>query len=137
MAGRSVRHFNVSLILWAKSRCSVHKPHILKRKESRCGSNGDPSAHQPCALPLGHTGSQAPRLKRHLSQSAEGTLISTPTWYPTAGLEVQRVWPGVTCGREVFIHTWKQRLHHESNSVQVRSRSSCQGAGFMKTALNV
>ena len=51
-------HFNVSLIVWAKSRDSVHKPHFLERKESRSGSNRGPSAYQPSALPLGHTGSQ-------------------------------------------------------------------------------
>ena len=49
-------HFNVSLIVWAKSQNGVHKPHILKRKESRSGSNRGPSAYQPSALPLGHTG---------------------------------------------------------------------------------
>ena len=30
---------------------------LLKRKESRSGSNRGPSAYQPSALPLGHTGS--------------------------------------------------------------------------------
>ena len=50
-------HFSVSLIVWAKSQNGVHKPHILKRKESRSGSNRGPSAYQPSALPLGHTGS--------------------------------------------------------------------------------
>ena len=52
-------HFNVSLIVWAKSRDSVHKLQIFeeKRKESRSGSNRGPSAYQPSALPLGHTGS--------------------------------------------------------------------------------
>ena len=53
-------HFNVSLIVRAKSQDSVHKPQFffLKRKESRSGSNRGPSAYQPSALPLGHTGSQ-------------------------------------------------------------------------------
>ena len=51
-------HFNVSLIVWAKSRDGVRKPQFLKRKESRSGSNRGPSAYQPTALPLGHTGSQ-------------------------------------------------------------------------------
>ena len=55
--GSCVSHFNVSLIVWAKSHDSVHKPPILKRKESRSGSNRSPSAYQPSALPLGHTGS--------------------------------------------------------------------------------
>ena len=52
-AGSSVRHFNVSLSVWAKSQDSVHKPQFLKRKESRSGSNRGPSAYQPSALPLG------------------------------------------------------------------------------------
>ena len=51
-------HFNVSFIVWAKSQDSVHKPPFLKRKESRSGSNRGPSAYQPSALPLGHTGSR-------------------------------------------------------------------------------
>ena len=54
-------HFNVPLIAWAKSQDSVHKPQFLKRKESRSGSNQGPSAYQPSALPLGHTGSLARR----------------------------------------------------------------------------
>ena len=56
--GSCVSHFNVSLTVWAKSQDSVHKPIFLKRKESRSGSNRGPSAYQPGALPLGHTGSQ-------------------------------------------------------------------------------
>ena len=51
-----------SLIVWAKSQDSVHKPQFLKRKESRSGSNRGPSAYQPSALPLGHTGSQWVRM---------------------------------------------------------------------------
>ena len=54
----AVSHFNVSLIVWAKSQDSVHKPQFLKRKESGNGSNRCPSAYQSRALPLGHTGSQ-------------------------------------------------------------------------------
>ena len=50
-------HFTVSLTVWAKSQDSVHKPQFLKTKESRSGSNRGPSANQPSALPLGHTGS--------------------------------------------------------------------------------
>ena len=48
-------HFNVSLIVWAKSQDSVHKPHFFeeKRKESRSESNQGPSAYQLSALPLG------------------------------------------------------------------------------------
>ena len=58
-------HFNVSLIVWAKSQDSVHKPQFFeeKRKESRSGSNQGPSAFQPSALPLGHTGSQHSMLR--------------------------------------------------------------------------
>ena len=52
-----MRHFNVSLIVWAKSQDSVHKPQFWKRKESQNGSNRGPSAYKPSALPLGHTGS--------------------------------------------------------------------------------
>ena len=43
-------HFNVSLIVSAKSQDSVHKPQFLKRKESRSGLNRGPSAYQPSAL---------------------------------------------------------------------------------------
>ena len=39
-------HFNVPLIVWAKSQENVHKLPFLK-KESRSGSNRDPSAYQP------------------------------------------------------------------------------------------
>ena len=56
--GSCVSHFNVALIVWAKSQNSVHKPQFLKGKESLSGSNRGPSAYQPCALPLGHTASQ-------------------------------------------------------------------------------
>ena len=44
--GCCVSHFNVSLILWAKSQDSVHKAQFLKRKENRTGSNRGPSAYQ-------------------------------------------------------------------------------------------
>ena len=54
-----MRHLKVSLIVWAKSQDSVHKPQFLKRKESRSGSNRGPSVYQPSALPLGHTDSRA------------------------------------------------------------------------------
>ena len=50
-------HFNVSLIVRAKSQDSVHRPQFLKRKESGSGSNRGPSAYQPSSLPLDHTGS--------------------------------------------------------------------------------
>ena len=52
-----MNHFNVSLTVLTKSQDSVHNPQFLKRKESRSGSNRGPSAYQPSALPLGHTGS--------------------------------------------------------------------------------
>ena len=49
-------HFNVSLIVWAKSQDSDPQKSTIfeeKRKESRSGSNQGPSAYQPSALPLG------------------------------------------------------------------------------------
>ena len=46
---------NVSLIVWAKSRDSVHKPQFLKRKESRSGSN-------PIIRSLGRSVEHWPRL---------------------------------------------------------------------------
>ena len=49
--------FNVSVIVWAKSQDSVHKPQVLKREKSSTGSNLGPSAYQPSALPQGQTGS--------------------------------------------------------------------------------
>ena len=51
-------HFNVLLIVWAKSQDGVHKPHILNRKQTRSGSNRGPSAYQSSVLPLDHTGSR-------------------------------------------------------------------------------
>ena len=60
--GSCVSYLNVSLIVWAKSQDSVHKPQFSKRKESRSGSNRGPSAYQPSALPLGHTGSRLGRV---------------------------------------------------------------------------
>ena len=59
--GSCVSHFNASLIVWAKSQDSVHKPQFLKRTESRSGSNQGPFASQPSALRLGHTRSQVIR----------------------------------------------------------------------------
>ena len=59
--GICLSHSNTSFIVWAKSQDSVHKPHFLKRKQSRSGSNRGPSAYQPSALPLGHTCSQLKR----------------------------------------------------------------------------
>ena len=56
-AGSCVRRYNVTLIMWAKSQDTVHKPHFFKRKESWSRSNQGPSAYQHSTLPLGHTGS--------------------------------------------------------------------------------
>ena len=56
MAGSCVGNFTASLLVWAESQDSVRTQQFLKRKESRSGSNGDPSAYQPSALWLGHTG---------------------------------------------------------------------------------
>ena len=35
LMGSCVSHFNISLIVWAKSQDSVHKPQFLKRRERR------------------------------------------------------------------------------------------------------
>ena len=70
-------HFNVSLIVWAKSPVGIHKPQFLKRKGSRSGSNRGPSAYQPSALPLGHTGShETPR-------KPKPQTFETPVWLST------------------------------------------------------
>ena len=71
-------HFNVSLIVWAKSQDSVHKPQFLKTKETRSGSNRVPSAYQPSTLPPGHTGSQIRIATRMLEIATRPTpLIKT------------------------------------------------------------
>ena len=69
-------HFDVSLIVWAESQDSVHKPQFLKRKESRSGSNRGPSAYQPSALPLGHTGSQSVDTIAHPFNLSSSTSFS-------------------------------------------------------------
>ena len=46
----------------------VHKAQILKRKESRSGSNRGPSTYQPCPLPLGHTGSSGRETERAITK---------------------------------------------------------------------
>ena len=61
--GSCASHFNVPLIVWAKSQDSVHKAQFSKRKEIWSGSKQGPSAYQPSALPLGHTGSQSYALR--------------------------------------------------------------------------
>ena len=48
--GSCVSHFNVSFIVWTKSRDSVRKPQFLKRTESRSGSNRGPCAYQPSGV---------------------------------------------------------------------------------------
>ena len=54
-AMRAIRCFII--VRDKRSQDSVHRPQLLKRKESRSGFNRDPSAYQPDALPLGQTGS--------------------------------------------------------------------------------
>ena len=56
-------HFHGLLIVRTRSPDSVHKPQFLKREESRSGSSRGPSAYQPSALPLGHTGPHPARRK--------------------------------------------------------------------------
>ena len=65
--GSCVSHFNVLSIVWAKSQDSVHKP-----QESRSGSNQGPSAYQPSALLLGHTGSPPQKKKRRKMDAPSG-----------------------------------------------------------------
>ena len=57
--GSDESHFNVSLIVGGSlKQDSVHRPQLLKRKDSRSGfANRGSSAYQPNALPLGQTGS--------------------------------------------------------------------------------
>ena len=51
--GSDESHFNVSFSNCERqSQDRVHKPQLLKRKESRAVSNRSPSAYQPTALPL-------------------------------------------------------------------------------------
>ena len=75
-----MRHLNVSLTVWAKSQDSVHKPQFLKRKKSRIGSNRGPSAYQPRALALDHTGSHLDSVKQvafqWVSRQGHGKCIS-------------------------------------------------------------
>ena len=56
-AGSCVRHFDVSLIVWAKSCDPVYNPQFLKGKKSQSIWNQGPSVYQHSTLPLGHTGS--------------------------------------------------------------------------------
>ena len=57
--GSCVGHFNVFINCVGKVTRQCPQTTIFeeKRKESRSGSNQGPSAYQPSALPLGHTGS--------------------------------------------------------------------------------
>ena len=79
--GSCVSHFNVSLIEWVKSQDSVLKPQSLKRKESRSGSNRGPSANQPGALPIGHTGSRAARSYLAPFKAARALHAITHPWF--------------------------------------------------------
>ena len=76
-------HFNVSLIVWAESQDSVHKPQFLKRKESQSRSNRGPSAYQP-AVERKH-GALRPQKSLRLIRDGEilGSVILylTPTRY--------------------------------------------------------
>ena len=90
-------HFNVSLIVWAKSQDSAHELQLLKRKESRNGSNRSPSAYQQSALPLGHTGSQGGELSgEFMDWNTDGRAIKTEIeqegikkeWASAVGLRV-------------------------------------------------
>ena len=55
------------------------KPPFWKRKESRSGSNRGPSAYQPSALPLGHTGLRLVVLKvLHINPMVWGVGGVTP-----------------------------------------------------------
>ena len=90
----------------------------MKRKESRSGSNRDPSAYQPSALPLGHTG------LRLTSRCNEGNM----------GLYVHRNHEGLlgtgSWGVRNFIsNMYSLRCHHHNDSADtqadVPAGSSC------------
>ena len=107
--------FNFSLILWAKSQDSVHKPQFLKRKESRSGSNRGPPAYQPSALPLGHTG----------SPPTERAAIYMPCWGRTAprcvSQHFKRCAPESRCTYEML--AWKHRKRCGYERVCARARA--------------
>ena len=90
-------HFNVSLIVRAKSRDSVHKPQFLKRKESRSGLNRCP-AYLPSALPLGHTGSQCGHV---VSCLFVGLDVNNQTRYPLPPLSTT---PGLLYLDDSIVH---------------------------------
>ena len=134
-AGSCVSHFNVSLIVWAKSRDNVHKPQLLKREESRSGSNRGPSAYQPSALPLGHTGSHELRTK--LSKKV---MASVRLWLEVAselqsnrmacrkrvGLVIERLRVQVPAGAAGEFNSPELNFCADSYSVSVPPRVSRQ-----------
>ena len=73
-AGNCARHFNVLLAAWAKSQDNIHKPQILKRKESRSGSNRGLSAYQHSAL-------KSTEAYQGWGSCGSGMLYLTPTRY--------------------------------------------------------
>ena len=93
------------------------KPQFLKRKESRSGSNRGPSAHQPIALPLGHTGSHSVRTRaqgdagRSWGDSPQDVAAKTSYFFTSAncreGLQTnlrQGQWHGRDCSNYKSYH---------------------------------
>ena len=97
-------HFNVSLIVRAKSPDNVHKPQVLKRKDSRSGSNRGPSAYQPNALPLGHTGSQSGWCPLHYERYLPSVM--DPWWRFPASVWFD-VFESSGCGGDDFTQVLK------------------------------
>ena len=118
-------HFNVSLTVWAKSRDSVHKPPVLKRKDSRSGLNQGPSAYQPSALPLGHTGS-------HHLINGRFIFYSPPIFYSPSLISspdiksVQILTIPVHLNQKYPTHTQNNPIFYHNNSV--RSLPKARGA---------
>ena len=62
--GSDESHFNVSLIVRDKVTRQCPQTTILELKgRAEADSNRGPSAYQPTALPLGHTGSHSPLIR--------------------------------------------------------------------------
>ena len=95
-----VSHFNVSLIMRAKSQESIHKPQFLKRKESRSGSNRGPSAYLPSDLPLGHTSSQVVELWRPLFLFSRVPGSRRP--YPVTMISRSKDWKKILAERSLL-----------------------------------
>ena len=58
MMGSDEIHFNISVGSDGQSHKTVHKPQpFWRERRAEAVSNRGPSAYQPNALPLGHTGS--------------------------------------------------------------------------------